>query len=117
MVGAALAFEPEVFDAGVNIFGVMNWARTLDSIPPWWESFKEALYDEMGDPATDAERHRRIPPLFHATNITAPLLVVQGANDQRVLQGESDESDATATPTRLPVRYELGQATGGERVG
>src|SRR3546814_10791295 len=87
----ALAFEPEVFDAGVNIFGVMNWVRTLDSIPPWWESFKEALYDEMGDPATDAERHRRISPLFHAKNITAPLLVVQGANDPRVLQVESDE--------------------------
>src|SRR5690606_6447666 len=36
MVGAALAFEPEVFDVGINIFGVMNWERTLSSIPPWW---------------------------------------------------------------------------------
>ncbi|HBJ94350.1 MAG TPA: S9 family peptidase, partial [Hyphomonadaceae bacterium] len=50
MVGAALAFEPDVFKVGVNIFGVMNWVRTLESIPPWWESFREALYDEMGDP-------------------------------------------------------------------
>src|SRR5690606_36570459 len=69
LVGAALAFEPEVFDVGIDIFGVMNWERTLSSIPPWWESFKEALYDEMGDPATDRERHRRISPLFHAGNI------------------------------------------------
>jgi dipeptidyl aminopeptidase/acylaminoacyl peptidase len=45
MVMAALAFEPEAFDAGINIFGVTNWVRTLGSIPPWWESFKEALYD------------------------------------------------------------------------
>src|SRR3546814_1695399 len=74
MVGAALAFEPEVFDAGDNIFGVMNWVRTLDSIPPWWESFKEVLYDEMGDNATDTERHSRLTPLSHATTITAPLL-------------------------------------------
>ena len=59
MVAAALAFEPEAFDVGIDIFGVTNWVRTLQSIPPWWESFKEALYDEMGDPATDAERHRR----------------------------------------------------------
>jgi len=107
MVGAALAFEPEVFDVGVNIFGVMNWVRTLTSIPPWWESFKEALYDEMGDPATDAERHRRISPLFHAQNITKPLLVVQGANDPRVLQVESDEIVAAVRANEVPVDYVL----------
>lgn len=107
MVGAALAFEPEVFDVGVNIFGVMNWVRTLESIPPWWESFKEALYDEMGDPATDAERHRRISPLFHSQNITAPLLVVQGANDPRVLQVESDEIVAAVRANGVPVEYVL----------
>jgi dipeptidyl aminopeptidase/acylaminoacyl peptidase len=70
---------------------VTNWERTLQSIPPWWESFKESLYDEMGDPATDAERHHRISPLFHADQIIRPLLVVQGANDPRVLNIESDE--------------------------
>ena len=38
MVLAALAFQPEEFDVGVDIFGVANWVRTLESIPPWWES-------------------------------------------------------------------------------
>ena len=107
MVGAALAFEPEAFDVGVNIFGVMNWVRTLTSIPPWWESFKEALYDEMGDPATDGERHRKISPLFHAKNIRVPLLVVQGANDPRVLQVESDEIVAAVRTNGVPVEYVL----------
>lgn len=107
MVGAALAFEPEVFDVGINIFGVMNWVRTLTSIPPWWEAFKEALYDEMGDPETDGERHRRISPLFHAQNIEAPLLVVQGANDPRVLQAESDEIVEAVRANGVPVEYVL----------
>jgi dipeptidyl aminopeptidase/acylaminoacyl peptidase len=107
MVGAALAFEPEVFDVGVNIFGVMNWVRTLTTIPPWWEAFKEALYDEMGDPETDGERHRRISPLFHARNIEAPLLVVQGANDPRVLQAESDEIVEAVRANGVPVEYVL----------
>lgn len=107
MVGAALAFRPEAFDVGVNIFGVMNWVRTLTSIPPWWESFKEALYDEMGDPAIDGERHRRISPLFHTKNITKPLLVVQGANDPRVLQVESDEIVAAVRANGVPVEYLL----------
>jgi dipeptidyl aminopeptidase/acylaminoacyl peptidase len=107
MVAAALAFEPEVFDVGVNIFGVTNWVRTLESIPPWWESFREALYDEMGDPATDAERHRAISPLFHADNIVRPMLVVQGANDPRVLQVESDELVAAIRANDVPVEYVL----------
>ena len=105
MVAAALAFEPEAFDVGIDIFGVTNWVRTLESIPPWWEAFKEALYDEMGDPATDAERHRRISPLFHAENIVKPLLVVQGANDPRVLQVESDELVAAVQANEVPVEY------------
>jgi dipeptidyl aminopeptidase/acylaminoacyl peptidase len=105
MVAAALAFEPEVFDVGINIFGVTNWVRTLQSIPPWWEAQKEALYDELGDPATDAERHRRISPLFHAENVVKPTLVVQGANDPRVLQVESDELVAAIQANEVPVEY------------
>jgi len=107
MTAAALAFHPEVFDAGVNIFGVTNWTRTLQSIPPWWTAQKIALYDEMGDPANDAERHRRISPLFHAANIKRPLLVVQGANDPRVLQVESDELVAAVKRNNVPVEYLL----------
>jgi dipeptidyl aminopeptidase/acylaminoacyl peptidase len=105
MVAAALAFQPDVFDAGINIFGVTNWTRTLQSIPPWWGAMKDSLYDEMGDPATDAERHRAISPLFHAKNIKKPLLVVQGANDPRVLKIESDELVAAVKANGTPVEY------------
>lgn len=105
MVAAALAFEPEEFEVGIDIFGVTNWVRTLKSIPPWWEAQKDALYDEMGDPATDEERHRRISPLFHAQNIIKPLLVIQGANDPRVLQVESDELVEKVKANGTPVEY------------
>lgn len=104
---AALAFRPDAFEAGIDIFGVSNWQRTLTSIPPWWESLRVALYEEMGDPATDSERHRRISPLFHADRIRRPLLVVQGANDPRVLQAESDDIVAAVRKTGTPVRYLL----------
>ncbi|MEM9571765.1 MAG: S9 family peptidase [Pseudomonadota bacterium] len=107
MTAAALTFHPEEFEVGVNIFGVTNWVRTLQSIPDWWAAFREALYDEMGDPATDAERHRAISPLFHAENVTKPMLVVQGANDPRVLQVESDELVAAIRDNGVHVEYVL----------
>jgi len=106
MVMAALAFQPEEFAVGVNIFGVTNWLRTLRSIPPYWESFKEALYNEMGDPYTDdSVRLRKISPLFHAEHVTRPLMVLQGANDVRVLQVESDEIVAAVKENGVPVEY------------
>jgi len=107
MTAAALAFEPEAFEVGVNIFGVTNWVRTMESIPAWWGSFRDALFDEMGDPATDGERHRAISPLFHAENIIRPMLVIQGANDPRVLQVESDELVAAVRANGTPVEYVL----------
>lgn len=105
MVMAALAFAPEEFDAGVNLFGVTNWLRTLKSIPPWWASFRDALYTEMGDPAKDSVALYNKSPLFHAKNITKPFIVLQGSNDPRVLQVESDEIVAAAKANNVPVEY------------
>ena len=105
ITAAALAFHPDAFAAGVDIFGVTNWVRTLESIPPWWGAQRIALYDEMGDPATDAGRHRRISPLFHTEGINKPLLVVQGENDPRVLKVESDELVAAVRANGVPVDY------------
>jgi dipeptidyl aminopeptidase/acylaminoacyl peptidase len=105
MVLAALTFTPEEFAAGVDIFGISNWVRTLESIPSWWESFREALYREMGDPESDREYLRRISPLFHADNIVRPLMVLQGANDPRVLKVESDEIVEAARKNGVEVEY------------
>jgi len=107
MVMAALTSQPEEFKTGVNIFGVTNWLRTLKNIPPWWESFKAALYDEMGDPAVDSARLYRISPLFHADKIVKPFMVLQGSNDPRVLQVESDEIVEAARNNGVEVEYVL----------
>lgn len=108
MVLGALAFHPDEFKVGVNLFGVANWLRTLKSIPPYWESFRKALYDEMGDPYTqDSVRLRSISPLFNYEKINKPLLVFQGSNDVRVLKVESDEIVAGVKKNGVPVEYVL----------
>jgi len=105
MVLAALAFQPDVFAAGVDIFGVANWLRTLESMPVYWEPFRVALYKEMGDPVKDKEMLRAISPLFHAEKIRKPLMVLQGANDPRVIKVESDDIVAAVKKNRVPVEY------------
>jgi dipeptidyl aminopeptidase/acylaminoacyl peptidase len=108
MVLAALAFQPNEFKAGVNLFGVANWIRTLRSIPPYWEANRKALYDELGDPnSADSVRLKAISPLYNYEKIKKPLLVFQGANDVRVLQAESDEIVAGVKKNGVPVEYYL----------
>jgi dipeptidyl aminopeptidase/acylaminoacyl peptidase len=105
MVAAALAFQPDVFDAGVDIFGVTNWVRTLQSIPPWWEAGRQSLYDEIGNPETELEMLKAASPVFHADKIRKPLIVVQGKNDPRVIKVESDELVAAVKKNGVPVEY------------
>lgn len=105
MVMAALAFAPEEFAIGVNYFGVTNWLRTLKSIPPWWESFREALYLELGNPFEDSLSLYNKSPLFFADQITKPFIVLQGSNDPRVLQVESDDIVEAAKANGVPVEY------------
>jgi dipeptidyl aminopeptidase/acylaminoacyl peptidase len=108
MTMAALTYTPEEFDVGVNLFGVTNWMRTLKSIPPYWESMRKSLYLELGDPfSADSVRLKRISPLFHTDKVTKPLIVLQGAQDPRVLQVESDEIVAGVRKNGVPVEYVL----------
>ena len=105
MVLAALAFKPEEFAVGVDVFGVSNWVRTLQSIPPYWEAIRKSLYKEIGDPATQLEQLRASSPLFHADKIRRPLIVLQGANDPRVIKPESDEIVEAVRKNNVPVEY------------
>ncbi len=106
MTLAALCFHPNEFKTGVDLFGVANWLRTLREIPPYWESFRKALYEEIGDPNTaDTVRLKQYSPLLNADKINKPLMVLQGANDPRVLKIESDEVVAAVKKNGVPVDY------------
>jgi dipeptidyl aminopeptidase/acylaminoacyl peptidase len=105
MVLAALAFQPKEFKVGVDLFGVANWIRTLESMPAWWEAQRKALYDEIGDPVSDRKMLEEVSPLLHADLIHTPLMVLQGANDPRVLKAESEEIVAAVKKNGVPVEY------------
>lgn len=106
MVLNAMCSYPDEFKAGVDLFGVANWLRTLRSIPPYWESFRKALYEEMGDPnSADSVHLKEASALYNYQKIRKPLIVFQGANDVRVLPVESDEIVEGVKKNGVPVEY------------
>ncbi len=105
MVLSALAFKPDEFKVGVDVFGVANWLRILQNMPPWWGAYRDAWYQEMGNPETDSVYLHKISPIFHANNISKPLMVLQGAKDPRVLKVESDEMVEAVKQNGVPVEY------------
>jgi dipeptidyl aminopeptidase/acylaminoacyl peptidase len=104
---AGLAFTPDVYAAGISFVGPSNLLTLLRTLPPYWSSVKAHTYNAVGDPMIpeDLERLRRQSPLFSAANITAPLLVIQGANDPRVKKAESDQIVASLHQLGREVEY------------
>ncbi len=104
---AGLAFTPELYAAGVSFVGPSNLITLLNSIPPYWEAIRQTFHERMGDPSTPEGEAQlvRQSPLFSADQIVAPLMVVQGQNDPRVLKAESDQIVVALRERGFPVTY------------
>jgi len=102
---AALAFQPEVFRCGINYVGVSNLLTFMNTIPPYWDTFREVMYKRVGDPSKDAEFLRSRSPLFFADQIQAPLLIAQGFNDPRVNHAEAEQIVKALQDRNKEVEY------------
>ena len=106
---AGLAFTPDVYAAGVDIVGPSNLFTLLSTIPPYWEAGRKIFTLRMGDEATESGKEilKSASPLFSANKIKAPLLIIQGANDPRVKQAESDQIVVALRNLGRDVQYVL----------
>jgi dipeptidyl aminopeptidase/acylaminoacyl peptidase len=104
---AGMTFTPTTFACGVDIVGPSNLFTLLETIPPYWEAFKQQFYKRMGDPTTEEGRAllKERSPLNFADRIARPLLIGQGANDPRVNVRESDQIVAAMSARHIPVTY------------
>jgi len=107
LVLAALTFYPDEFAFGIDMFGISNWLQVLNNTPDFWAARKKALFKEMGDPIKDSLMLYNKSPLFFNDNIKRPLMVIQGANDPKVHQSESDSIVARVRKNNIPVDYIL----------
>jgi dipeptidyl aminopeptidase/acylaminoacyl peptidase len=104
---AGVAFTPDLYAAGVDIVGPSSIVTLLKSIPPYWAPIRKIFSVRVGDldDAADVKRMEAQSPLHAAANIKAPLLVIQGANDPRVKQPESDQIVIALRENKRPVEY------------
>lgn len=79
---------PDYWAAAVDIVGPSNLITFAKSVPPFWRRFRKQW---IGDPEEDADLLRERSPIQYVDNVRAPLLVIQGANDPRVVKAESDQ--------------------------
>ncbi|HKK89679.1 MAG TPA: alpha/beta fold hydrolase, partial [Saprospiraceae bacterium] len=111
---AGLTFTPDIYAAGVSLVGPSNLITLLESIPPYWEAGRVIMYKRMANPETEEGKAKLMKqsPLNSVQNIKAPLLVVQGANDPRVKQAESDQIVVAMRESELPVEYLVAENEG-----
>lgn len=104
---AGVTLTPDTFRCGVDIVGPSNLFTLLQTIPPYWEAFKQQFYQRMGNPTTEEGRAllTSVSPLTHVDKIKKPLLIGQGANDPRVNKRESDQIVAAMQAKNIPVTY------------
>jgi dipeptidyl aminopeptidase/acylaminoacyl peptidase len=79
---------PQYWAAAVDIFGPSNLVTFAKAVPPTWKRFIARF---VGDPETEADFLMERSPITYVENVRAPLLVIQGATDPRVVKGESDQ--------------------------
>jgi dipeptidyl aminopeptidase/acylaminoacyl peptidase len=97
---------PRRWAAGVSVCGPSNLDTLARSMPADWAGTVAAMFGDVSDP-DDARELRRRSPLSYASQISAPLLVIQGATDPRVPQAEADQIVAAARANGADVRYEV----------
>ena len=102
---AGAAFTPDLYACAVSYVGPSNIFTLLESIPPYWEPFRDMEYEMIGDPSKDKDLLEAVSPVFHAENIKIPLFVAQGANDVRVNKAESDQIVEAVKKTGKDVVY------------
>ncbi|MCL6217191.1 S9 family peptidase [Zunongwangia pacifica] len=98
---------PDKYACGVDYVGVSNLNTFMETIPPYWEKYRELLYKIWYNPGIPEEKKimDEISPALHVDKIKNPLFVVQGANDPRVNINEADQIVETLRSKGVEVPY------------
>jgi len=104
-----MTFTPDIFACGVDVFGISNLVSFSKTVPRYWKIWMPHWHKYLGNP--DKPEDRKVmeakSPLFKVDRIKRPLLIVQGANDPRVNQQESEQMVSALKNAGKEVEYIL----------
>jgi dipeptidyl aminopeptidase/acylaminoacyl peptidase len=101
---AAMTMQPDLWAAGVDMFGIANFHSFLRNTGAWRSANRMAEY---GNIERDSAFLVEISPLTHVNNIKSPLFVYQGKNDPRVPYTEAEQIVSAVKAKGIPVEYIL----------
>ena len=110
-----VTFTPDHFAAAVDYVGVSSLVNFMDSLPAFVRPhLKNSWMLYAGDPDDPVQRADMLArsPVTRVDQIRTPLLVVQGANDVRVVKAESDHIVDSLRARGVPVEYFVAEDEG-----
>jgi dipeptidyl aminopeptidase/acylaminoacyl peptidase len=84
----AVGKTPDVWAAGVEEYGIINWFTMLQHEDALLQEYEKSL---LGDPEKDRKIYEADSPITYIHDVKAPLLVLQGDNDPRVPKEEAQQ--------------------------
>jgi len=84
----AIGRSPDVWAAGVELYGIINWMTMLQHEDAMLQEYEKSL---LGDPVKDRAIYDAASPITYIHHVKAPLLVLQGENDPRVPKEEAEQ--------------------------
>ncbi len=88
MVLAGLAFYPDLWVAGIDIVGIANLVTFLENTSPYRRKLRE---HEYGSLERDKSFLKKVSPINSINSVSAPLMIIHGANDPRVPLNEAEQ--------------------------
>lgn len=102
-----LSFHPELYNCAVVQYGLINFFTYIKDAPPFVKPYLKMTYEMVGNPETDADLFRAISPVFHTDKIKVPLIIFQGAKDQRANISELNQYVRELRKHDVDVKYFL----------
>lgn len=84
----AVAKTPDVWAAGVELYGIINWLTMVKHSDPLLDQYLRTI---LGDPLKDSLIYASCSPLKYVHQVKCPVLVLQGDNDVRVPKEEAQQ--------------------------
>jgi dipeptidyl aminopeptidase/acylaminoacyl peptidase len=102
MVMAGVTEYPDMFAAGADLYGVVNFESFFAHTQPWMAAISTVEY---GDPVTQKDMLRALSPINRLDRVKTPLIVLHGANDTNVPVVEAEQIVTSLKARGAPVQY------------